>query len=260
MRLIHSTIISLFFLLTLLSVEIYAQRNSVQNLPRRDYEKIHFGFVLGANQMFFSIKPQNDLYQRFFDNTYKSEPIQCDSSKIYGIESTPTNGFTVGIVSNLRLGNYFDLRFVPSLLFGERYIEYSILRYDSKADEKIKLVNFKTNISSTFISLPFTIKYKSKRLNNFRGYVFSGVSFVIDLASNAKKKQNNEEIQIRLKKNDMMMEFGAGFDIYTPFFKFGTEIKIAYGLNDILIRERSIYSAGIDRMNSKVFQLSFTFE
>lgn len=257
MRLIHSTIISLFFLLTLLSVEIYAQRNSVQNLPRRDYEKIHFGFVLGANQMFFSIKPQNNLFQRVFDNTYSSEPYTCDSSKIYSIESTPTNGFTVGIVTNLRLGNYFDLRFVPSLLFGERYLEYKLYCFSEGVPTEN---NLKTNISSTFISLPLTIKYKSKRLNNLRGYIFSGVNFVIDLASNAKKKQNNEEIQIRLKKNDMMMEFGAGFDIYTPFFKFGTEIKIAYGLNDILIRERSIYSAGIDRMNSKVFQLSFTFE
>jgi len=155
------------------------------------------------------------------------------------------------------LGKYFDLRFVPSLLFGERYIEYIFHCYK---ENKLIDEDFKTNISSSFISLPFTLKYKSKRLNNLRGYVFSGVNFVIDLASNAKKKQNNEDIQIRLKKNDMMLEFGAGFDFYTPFFKFGTEIKIGYGMNDILIRERNIYSAGIDRMNSKIFQLSFTFE
>ncbi|MBI9037843.1 MAG: PorT family protein [Bacteroidales bacterium] len=257
MRLIHRTIISLFLLLTFLSVETYAQRNSVQNLPRRDYEKIHFGFVLGANQMFFSIKPYNNFSQIVYDSTYKFDPIICDSLKIYSIESTPTYGFTVGIVSNLRLGKYFDLRFVPSLLFGERYIEYTFHCYkDNKQIDE----DFKTNISSTFISLPFTLKYKSKRLNNLRGYVFSGVNFVIDLASNAKKKQNNEDIQIRLKKNDMMLEFGAGFDFYTPFFKFGTEIKIGYGMNDILIRERNVFSAGIDRMNSKIFQLSFTFE
>jgi len=211
--------------------------------------------------MFFSIKPYNNFSQMVFDSTYKSEPIICDSSQLYSIESTPTNGFTVGIVTNLRLGNYFDLRFVPSLLFGERYFEYKVLRYWSSDEENpILLITVPQNISSTFISLPFTIKYKSKRLNNLRGYVFSGVNFVIDLASNAKKKQNNDDIQIRLKKNDMMVEFGAGFDFYTPFFKFGTEIKIAYGMNDILIHERNIYSAGIDRMNSKIFQISFTFE
>lgn len=256
MRLIHKTIISLFLLLTLLSVETYAQRNSVQNLPRKDYEKIHFGFVLGANQMFFSIKPISNFSQIFYDSTYL-EDFPSDSLKLYRIENTPTNGFTVGIVTNLKLGKYFDLRFVPSLLFGERYLEYTILRY---RDNEPSILEIKNNISSTFISLPFSIKYKSKRLNNLRGYVFSGVNFCIDLASNAKKKQNNAEIQIRLKKNDMMVEFGAGFDFYTPFFKFGTELKIAYGMNDILIRENNIYSVGIDRMNSKIFQISFTFE
>ena len=259
MRLIHKIIISLFLLLTLLSVETYAQRNSVQNLPRKDYEKIHFGFVLGANQMFFSIKPISNFSQIVYDSSY-SPDIPCDSLQLYRIENTPTYGFTVGIVTNLKLGNYFDLRFVPSLLFGERYIEYTIKRYDSKAKYKILLIDNKENVSSTFISLPFSIKYKSKRLNNLRGYVFSGVNFVIDLASNAKKKQNNEDIHIRLKKNDMMVEFGAGFDFYTPFFKFGTELKIAYGMNDILVRENNIFSAGIERMNSKIFQISFTFE
>lgn len=206
--------------------------------------------------MFFTIKPYNNFTKMVFDSTY-SPDIVCDSIKLYSIENTPTNGFTVGIVSNLRLGKYFDLRFVPSLLFGERYLEYTMLSY---RDNVQTLVEIKKNISSTFVSLPFTIKYKSKRLNNLRGYVFSGVNFCIDLASNAKKKQNNEDIQIKLKKNDMMVEFGAGFDFYTPFFKFGTELKIAYGINDILERENNIYSAGIDRMNSKIFQISFTFE
>ncbi len=248
-------------MLTFLTVETYAQRNAVQNLPRRDYEKIHFGFVLGANQMFFSIKPYSNFSQIFYYSDFVKDDIPCDSLKIYSIESTPTNGFTVGIVSNLRLGNYFDLRFVPSLLFGERYMNYSFMRYwSSDVKDPIVLLTIPQNISSTFISLPFTLKYKSKRLNNLRGYVFSGANFVIDLASNAKKKQNNEDIQIRLKRNDIMVEFGAGFEFYTPFFKFGTEVKIGYGMNDILIRENNIYSAGIDRMNSKIFQLSFTFE
>ena len=259
MRLIHKTIICLFLVLSFLSIKTYAQSRSVQNLPRKDYEKIHFGFVLGANQMFFSIKPISNLSQNFYDEAY-SPDVECDSLKLYSIESTPTNGFTVGIVSNLRLGNYFDLRFVPSLLFGERYLEYELLCYRYSVGKDPWITEVPKNLSSTFISLPFTLKYKSKRLNNLRGYVFSGVNFCIDLASNAKKKQNNDDIQIKLKKNDMMFELGAGFDFYTPFFKLGTEIKISYGINDIIEREENIYSVGIERMNSKIFQLSFTFE
>jgi len=35
---------------------------------------------------------------------------------------------------------------------------------------------------------------------------------------------------------------------------------MSYGLRDLLIKENTIYTNSVKRLNSKIFQLSFTFE
>ncbi len=233
-----------------------AQRRILENLPTYDYSKYHFGFTLALNQMHFTIKPVAGLQYKIFDSTY-TQDFNADSAMLYSIENTPTLGFTVGIVSNLRLGESFDLRFIPSLSFGERYLDYRILSYRHGIDN---LIDIRKNIPSTFIEMPLHLKYKSKRLNNYRAYILGGMNYRIDLSSQAKRKRDVTQIQVKLNKNDMYGELGVGFDFYFEWFKLGTEIKMSYGLFDILKREQNIYTDGIDKLTSKIFQLSFTFE
>ena len=127
-------------------------------------------------------------------------------------------------------------------------------------DGEPTIVDQRKNIPSTFIELPLQIKYKSKRLNNFRAYLLGGVNTRIDLASQAKKKKDAGVVQVKLNKADVYGEIGVGFDFYFEWFKFGTEIKMSYGLSDILKHEDNIYTDGIEKMSSKIFQLTFTFE
>lgn len=216
-----------------------AQRRVQLNLPKYDLKKYHFGFILGVNQMFFSMNRVPE-----FD--------QMDS--LYILESTPELGFNIGIVSNLRLSENWDLRFIPTLSFGERNIHYTFLLDDETYFEETK------KIESTHIDFPFNLKFKAKRINNFRAYLLSGVKFSIDLASQARKKEQDEELRVKLERDDMALEFGVGFDFYTRFFKFGTEVKMSYGVRDLLRQEGNIYTRGLEGLNSKIFQISLTFE
>jgi len=245
--------VSLFLFL---SFESRAQRRKLENMPTYDYSKYHFGFILAINQMHFMIKPEEGLYNTMF-NSIQAKEINADSAMIYSIEHRQTYGFTVGIVGNLRLSDYFDLRLIPSLSFGERYLEYRFLKFRNGETE---LIDVSKNIPSTFIELPLHIKYKSARLNNFRAYVLGGMNYRIDLASQAKKERDAAEVQVKLLRNDIAGELGVGFDFYFEWFKFGTELKMSYGLRDVLKREDNIYTNGIDKLRSKVFQLTFTFE
>ncbi|MCD4663708.1 MAG: PorT family protein, partial [Bacteroidales bacterium] len=224
-------------------------------MPAYDYKKLHFGFILAMSQMHFTIKPIEGLQYKIFDSDATKE-ISADSAMLYSIEDDPTFGFTVGIVSNLRLGKYFDLRFIPSLAFGERYIDYRILKYRN-GDQS--LINIRKNIPSTFVELPLHLKYKSQRLNNLRAYVLTGLNYRIDLASQANKKRDQNQIQVKLNRNDVYYELGVGFDFYFEWFKFGTELKMSYDPLDVLKKEDNIYTDGFDKLNSKIFQLSFTF-
>ncbi|MFK5857358.1 MAG: porin family protein [Bacteroidota bacterium] len=247
---------ALLFLLLSVSINTNAQKRKVLNLPAYDQNQYHFGFILGINHMLFTVKPVNNLSYIKWDSD-QSPDVFGDSLYVYSVTSTPTPGFSVGILANLRLGKYTDLRFIPSLLFGERIVNYNILRYK---DGIPLFVEIQKSITSTIIEVPLEVRYKSKRLNNFRAYVLTGLKYSLDLASKKKETGNQASSTVKLNRNDLSVEAGVGFEFYTTYFKFGTELKMGYGLNNLIVRENNIYSGSIDQINSKVFLLSFTFE
>lgn len=224
-----------------------AQKAKVPNKPKYDLQLYHFGFSLGINNMDFMIKNTNF---HAYNATHRE--------KILSIEPMSQKGFNVGIVSNLRLGKYFDLRFVPDLAFGDRKLIYKL----QAAQDSFKLVTRTKKIESTFINLPLLLKYKSARIHNFRVYVITGLKYSFDLASLAKKKVSEDEdnIVLKLYSRDLYYDIGVGVDYYLPYFKFATEIKMSYGTKNILKNDHTIYTDPIERLNSKVFLLSFLFE
>lgn len=229
--------LTLAFLIITGSAE--AQREKPENLPKYDLAPYHFGFILGMNQMFFSLKTVKEFEHQ---------------DSILGIHAQPELGFNIGIVSNLRLADYWDLRFIPTLSFGERTMVFTRALHDTI------YFDTKKKVESTYLEFPLEIKFKGRRIQNARPYILTGVKYSIDLASQAKKKEQDEEIRVKLKKNDVAIEVGVGFDFYTTYFKFGTELKMSYGFIDMLKHEENIYTGNIDKLRSKVFMLIMTFE
>ena len=211
----------------------------MENLPKFDRRPYHFGFLLGANQMNFSLKTVGDLSQ--FDSL-KSITTKADF------------GFDIGIVSSLKLTKYLSLRFIPTLSFGSRSVEFTLKHQDSITITQVK------KIETTFMSFPVYVKYQSKRLGNFRAYILGGANYSIDMASQAKKKNKEGEAPIKLRRSDYLLVAGTGFDFFLPYFKFGIQLNMSYGLRSLLVPENTIYTNSIKRLNSKIFQLSFTFE
>lgn len=214
----------------------WAQRHTVPlNLPNYDRKPIHFGFLLGINSMDFKITPR---------------AIQADT--LFILKSQEQKGFNLGIVSNFRLGRNADLRFLPTLSFAERDINYTI-EIDGKLEE------IKKDIESTFIEFPVNFKFKSNRYNNGRAYVLTGLKYNIDLASQKDIDDEGQEL-IKLKKSDLMYEVGFGIDFYLEYFKFSPEIKATFGLVDMLVYDESIYSSSIKKMLTRGFTVTLTFE
>jgi len=257
----HISIFSILIITALIgSGGLFAQTR-VPNLNNFDQAPYHFGFQLGINQMFFTIKTKQDFQKTLYLNNSSFDQVpdlNCDTAHLYSVLANPTYGFVIGIVSNLRMGEYFDLRFTPSLTFGERGITYNIQNSEESSVPRFDDVT--KNIQSTFVDFPLWIRFKGKRINNTRPYVLAGAKYALDLASNAKKKDNSTVSHVFLDKHDLYGELGVGFDFYTAYFKFGTEVRMSYGLFDILKRDQTIYTSGIERLNSKIFQLAFTFE
>jgi hypothetical protein len=234
----------------------------VVNQPTFDQDYLfHFGFVLGGNISYVTIKPIKDLNTHIFDSTYLPDILPIpDSARLLSVTSSPTPGFVISIVSDLHIGDNFDLRFIPSLSFGDRTLIYSIQTF-TKGKTAV-LSNIEKHIPSTYINFPLEVKFKSKRYNNFRAYLLTGAQYSLDLASQAKKREqrNSDQKIVKFNQNDFYAEAGVGFDFYNEWFKFGVEFKMMYGLMDILKREKNIYTDGIESLKSKIFQVSLTFE
>jgi len=249
-------ILSLITITFFFADSTFAQKRKVLNLQHYDEEPYHFGFILGLNQMLFSVKPVNNLPFIKWEPS-QSPDISADSLFVYSVTSTPTPGFTIGILGNLRLGKYFDMRFIPALSFGERRLNYSILSYNN---DTATLLYVEKSISSTYVDFPLEFRYKSKRLNNMLAYALGGVNYSIDLASQQKAEAASNTTTVKLFKNDVTLLIGAGVDFYTSYFKFGIQARMSYGLNNLIQYEDNLYTNSIESLRSKVFMLSFTFE
>jgi hypothetical protein len=251
----------IFFILLCFSGKAFSQSKQVPNKPEYDNAPYHFGFLLGINEMLFTVKTKPGYQDKFYYNNALENSIpgeNSDSANLYNVEAAPTFGFVIGIVGNLRLGEYFDMRFTPSLTFGERNLYYTLNNYYKSPTPVI--LNVTKNIQSTFVEFPLWVRFKGKRIHNVRPYIMAGAKYSMDLASNAKKKAESGEGYVFINRKDIYALGGVGFDFYTAYFKFGTEISMSYGLFDILKRDGTIYTDAIDRMSSKIFQISFTFE
>ena len=162
------------------------------------------------------------------------------------------SGFNVGLVGDLYICPYLNLRFTPTLLFGNKTVE---LREDHSDTRRT------VDLKSTYIMMPVSIKYSAKRLNNYCPYLSLGVAPTIDIS----KKRND---LLRLNTYDTYLEVGVGCDIYLPFFKLIPELKFCFGLSDVVKHKRNDlvdpldikYTQAVSKAFSRLVVLSIYFE
>ena len=235
------------------------QRQVVKNLTTFDDKRLHFGFSLGLNALDFGIDHyptigENPKFEPVTQEVINGEPI-LENRKIRADISSLTPGFTVGIITNLRLTESLDLRFLPGMSFGERKLTYNIPVVDVNdlADKQF------FSIKSTFLDFPLLIKYKSRRMNNQRPYLIGGLAYRVDISKSGK------EDLVRLKPFSSSVEAGMGWDNYLQFFRLSTELKFSFGLTNILDdgpkeTQLQVYSNAFSSLTSNMFILSFHFE
>lgn len=226
-------------LVLLSAVRVKAQDGGQRgNLANYYDEKLHFGFTLGVNRTNFIIQSAQH-FERF------------DSLK--WVHSAPKPGFNLGIVSEVRLHKYITLRFIPNLSFAERDLEFYFEGHDT--------IVRKRTIESTFLNFPLDLKLRSKRVGNFGAYILGGGGYSLDLASKRKvQNTTGNDAIVKLRRDDFSYEFGAGAEFYLQYFKFAIEGKMSMGTRNLLIKDNNIYSNSIDKLNSRVFLISITFE
>ena len=228
-------------MLSCCAAAVAQQRNDkLLNRPYADLRPWHLGFSIGMHTLDFS----------FTHNGF----ITADGEAWFMEQPDFSPGFCVNGLLDVRLNDYFNVRFTPGMYFGNRVVKMHDMTNDSWEQQ---------NIKSNYVVLPVDLKFSATRYHNVRPYLVGGVMGAFDVS----KKVPREPL--RLKSADFMLTAGFGCDIYLPYFKLSPEIKFCFGLSDILQHDRPDFEddpTGIKFTNSlkkattQMVVLSFYFE
>ncbi|CAM3937437.1 MULTISPECIES: porin family protein [Flavobacterium] len=207
-------------------------KDPIINQENFDKQKVHWGYYLGFNSLDFK-----------FDYLSPTEDVKSET----------TTGFNVGLVGNLRLMEYVDLRFEPGLVITQRNLTFPGFENQRDALREVK---------STYIHFPLLLKLSSKRTGNIRPYLLTGVSTTLNLGSNSDAPDDNYNDRFRVKKWTNNYELGFGIDLYLEYFKFSPSIRGVFSMNDELIRDNtadSPWTGNIQSMKTRGIFINFTF-
>ena len=220
----------LLVVLLLAATASFAQRNVLEHYNRRFY----FGITLAYNTSNFKV-------------VHSDQFIFSDS--ILQVQSGRGPGFNMGIISNMRLSEHFDLRFIPALVFGDKKLLFA----ESNGESVVRTTE------SIYTEFPILIRYKSQPWKDMKAYVFTGLKYNLDLASNSRAR--NADGEIKIKRGDFQYEYGLGLQFFFPLFIFSPEIKFSNGIRNVHQPDRTlIYSNMIDKLQIRTITFSIHFE
>lgn len=222
---------------------ILAQKEKVKNQPYADQKLFHLGFHVG-------------LHSQDMILTNNGVP-GSDGMTWYAEIPSYSPGFTVGVIGDMYINPYLNLRFSPTLYFGDKKFVFKSFTEGEPTEE----TEFSTSVRSNYLTFPLDLKYSAFRINNYRPYILGGVYGSLDLG---RKKGN----PLLLKGTDVGVEFGLGCDFYLPYFKLCPEIKFCFGLVDLLEKDRNDlqdeaimkYSKSLSKATSRMIVFTFNFE
>lgn len=194
----------------------------------------YFGITIGYNSSDYRL--------------FKSDRFILNDS-IFSTEVKRDPGLDLKIVTNLKVGDYLDIRFLPGLAFAGRSIMYT---YAGETTRSRK-------IPSVFAEFPVQVRYKSAPWHDIRMFVLGGVKYAYDVASDSRTKQADE--LVKFSPSDFQLEVGGGVQMFFPYFIFSPEVKFSHGLGNVLIYDPQLeQSAVLDKVLSRALTISLHFE
>nr|MBS0037786.1 PorT family protein [Saprospiraceae bacterium] len=218
-----------------LTTEMQAQTLQNYNFNQFQNRPYYFGISLGYNSSNFKISHSTDF-------------IKNDSYRLTEAINGP--GFEIGVIGNLKFGDYFDFRMVPTFVFTERTIQYTAVNSDDTHTERLE---------SVFVEIPFLLRFKSHPYKDKRFYVIAGVKYNYDLQNNSRTRQAENIIQI--SPHDYQAVAGFGMQIFLPYFILSPQITFSHGLSNSLIINKSLEEASVlEKILSRTISFSILFE
>jgi hypothetical protein len=212
-------------------------KERLANLETFDNRFLTWGYFLGFNN---------------YD--YNFDYIEENGNNDTDITVEAQSGFNVGLIGDMRINRYINLRLEPGLYFTQRN-----LIFPGFEEEK----DFLREVKATYIHIPLLVKISTKRLNNIKPFVVAGISTSLNLSSNMKNPDDNQQGEFRATNSTSYYELGFGIDFYLFYFKFTPSIRGVFATSNELVPDddpNSPWTSNISKMASRGYFINFTFQ
>ncbi len=211
-----------------------------KNNPNYDDRKLTYGFLIGIHTSAYRVN-------------YSDKFVTPEFDTLYAVQPSWSPGFSLGFIVNYKLADFFDLRLTPKVAFYEHRLRYLYTDGSARAQETHEEL-----VETTMVEFPILLKYKSERRGNIRMYMIGGIKPGIE--ASGKKKLENVTSVLEVKGTNISADFGFGFDLYYPLFKFSPEIRFSKGLMDILDNKRNQFGQPLDRVSTNMITVYLLFQ
>lgn len=231
----NKIILSGFFLFMPMLCSAQLFKWARQHNPNYDERKFSYGFVIGIHTSAYQVKYSDQFVTQKFDSVNSVRPAFSP-------------GFSLGFLVNYRVSEFVDLRLYPRGSFYDHKLLYTF-------DDESQIEQL---IETTMWELPVMIKYKSMRRGNVRMYMTGG--FTPGIEASGKNDVQSVSANLDVKKLNLTLDAGIGFDFYFPLFKFSQEIRFSRGITNLLGPDPSVFSDPIKRLNTNTISVYFIFQ
>jgi hypothetical protein len=227
-------------MMMLFGLVLTGQNKVPVNGPWEDEKFFNAGYTLGLNAMSFRITTP-DIYTG-------TDSLRPDMGGVLP-------GINIHLALTFRLNQFFDIRLLPGMSFGQRNITYS-------TSVPVDTLFSPQKIESSFIEVPLQIRY-GWRMQNIKPYIIGGINYRYDFYAQDEYRIERP-VYLRLNKPDIYYEAGAGVGFYLNSIRLSVELKMSNGLKDMLAHdphpEYPEYSSAIESLKSRMWVLSLHFE
>ncbi|MBT8188776.1 MAG: PorT family protein [Croceitalea sp.] len=209
-------------------------KDPIINIQNEDKKLINFGYYLGFNQYDFQFEYKNDIGQ----------DILVEKSF----------GFNVGVLTEVRINEFLDVRFEPGLLYNQRNLGFPGFTNEIDALREVQ---------STYIRFPLLLKISTRRYKNIKPFIIGGAYTALNLGAKEDSLDDNSSGEFRMKKNVYGYELGFGIDFYTEYFKCTPTIRGVFAINDELVPDNdpnSPWTGNIAAMRTRGIFVNLIFE
>ena len=210
-----------FFCVFIFSLGAFSQKEKIAQLERFDLKKIHYGYYLGLHHKGYYFNGSN-------------------------VSVSSGGGFQLGVLADLHFNKYISAIAEPGVI---------------SSTNKLKLDTTKIDLPTTYFRLPISLKFTTKRINNTRAYIMSGISYNYNFSANRNKGDGGAKPNdFVLTRHNAMAEITLGANFYFPFFKFSPSIRTIFGLNNEFKGLGANAKSSLYNLRSRALLVTLTFQ